>query len=369
MKASVVVGLGFGDEGKGLMTDYLCANSTEPTLVVRFSGGQQAGHNVVIGEKSHIHASYCSGALRGLPSYISQYCTFYPPNIERERDILGPKGGNTGELYIHPHAMLTTPYDVAFNRLREFMVQHSTCGMGVGATMHRNLTTPYKLYAIDMQYPDILKRKLEGIRKYYNDKILQEFDMIDRKSRNIYYGTCDTELEFFEDLFPYTIRDYAFVKENFQHIIFEGSQGILLDMDHGVFPNVTYGHTSSRNAVEICNSLNIKHVSKYLMTRCYTTRHGKGWMPNTPEINLVGNEKETNFTNEWQGSLKVRELDYDLLKYAINVDKGYMPGESYIVVTCLDQRPDFLFDKSKFHLDHRFLGSYGPKAKDVKELK
>ena len=69
MKAQIVVGLGFGDEGKGITTDYLCSQNAN-SLVVRFSGGQQCGHNVCLGELSHVHSNFGSGTLRGVPSFF-----------------------------------------------------------------------------------------------------------------------------------------------------------------------------------------------------------------------------------------------------------------------------------------------------------
>src|SRR5882672_8512401 len=135
MKAHIILGLGWGDEGKGFMTDYLC-NEFANSVVVRFSGGPQAGHNVVIGDKSHVHASFGSGTLRGKVSMFSEHTTFYPPNMAREYDILRNHCSPT--LYIHPLAKLTTPYDVAFGRVRELALGHGSCGIGVGATMYRN---------------------------------------------------------------------------------------------------------------------------------------------------------------------------------------------------------------------------------------
>ena len=85
--AKIVVGLAFGDEGKGLTTDYLCAQYPN-SLVVRFSGGQQCGHQVAIGDQRHIHASFASGTLRGLPSYFTEHCCFYPVTLLEEYKLL-----------------------------------------------------------------------------------------------------------------------------------------------------------------------------------------------------------------------------------------------------------------------------------------
>ena len=94
MKGFVVLGTTFGDEGKGLTTDYLC-KQYEDSIVVRFSGGQQAGHNVQIGDKRHIHSNFGAGTLRGVPSYFSEHTTFYPVTMMREAEKLKKEFGIT----------------------------------------------------------------------------------------------------------------------------------------------------------------------------------------------------------------------------------------------------------------------------------
>src|SRR5262245_8541204 len=77
-KAFIIVGLGFGDEGKGLATDYFCSRHKN-ALVIRFNGGQQAGHTVFFKSgRKHIFSNFGAGSLRGVPTYWSKYCTFSP---------------------------------------------------------------------------------------------------------------------------------------------------------------------------------------------------------------------------------------------------------------------------------------------------
>ena len=167
MKAQIVVGLGFGDEGKGITTDHLCSQS-ENSLVVRFSGGQQCGHNVCIGDKQHVHSNFGSGTLRGVPSFFSEHCTIYPNTMFEELKVLNEQSVNP-ILYIHPLAKITTPYDVLANRILETKNNHGSCGLGIGATMKRDLAG-YKLLAIDLNNPVIFNQKLNEIRKYYDAK-------------------------------------------------------------------------------------------------------------------------------------------------------------------------------------------------------
>ncbi|KMQ66640.1 adenylosuccinate synthetase [Chryseobacterium angstadtii] len=351
-KAQIVIGLGFGDEGKGITTDFL-AQQNPDSVVIRFSGGQQAAHTVMMEGKKHIHSSFASGSLRGLPSYFSEHCTIHPVFLINEKKELMAKNGNT-ELHIHPLAKVTTPFDVWQNRTNRKNLEHGTCGKGVGATMKRH-ESPYKLFAADLIAPrGMLIEKLKGISYYYgftDEDQLKEMlsDFLDAV-----------------DQIDWKIDNYEYLN-SFENLIFEGSQGILLDMDHGVFPNVTYANTTSKNAYEICKQLNIEDIEMYYVTRNYSTRHGSGWMSSEKELMLKNNEEETCIFNEYQKELRFGELDYDLLNYALVLDGAY--GEASrknLVITCLDQWDEqFKIENVKIKFD-KVYGSYSPFSKDFK---
>lgn len=353
-KAQIVIGLGFGDEGKGITTDFLSHQNPE-SIVIRFSGGQQAAHTVMIDGKKHVHSSFASGALRGLPSYYSEHCTIHPTFLFNEREELKEQKGNI-ELHIHPLAKITTPFDVWQNRKNTKNLEHGTCGKGVGATMKRH-ESPYKLFAIDLIAPrQMLIEKLKGIAYYYGfiDGIQIEEELED-------FLQAIKEIN-------WKISDYNYLK-SFENLIFEGSQGILLDMDHGVFPNVTYANTTSKNAYEICKYLNIQDIEMYYVTRNYSTRHGSGWMSNEKEMHLKNNEEETCVFNEYQKELRFGNLDYDLLNYALQLDAAYtFSTKKNLVVTCLDQTENsFQLGKLKTKFE-KIYGSYSPFSKDFKQL-
>lgn len=352
--AQIVIGLGFGDEGKGITTDFL-ASQHQDAIVIRFSGGQQAAHTVMIDDRKHVHSSFASGALRGLPSYFTEHCTIHPTFLFNESEELKAKNGNT-ELYIHPLAKVTTPFDVWQNRTNTRNLEHGTCGKGIGATMKRN-EGPYKLFAIDLIAPrEMLMEKLKGIAYYYG--------FMDEEQIN---EELHAFLEFIDQI-DWKIVDYSYLK-SFDHLIFEGSQGVLLDMDHGVFPNVTYAHTTSRNAYEVCKKIGIEEIEMYYVTRSYATRHGNGWMSNEREMILKNNEEETCTFNEYQKDLRFGDLDYNLLNYALKLDGAY--GEATrknLVITCLDQI-EGKFDFSQLDMGFDAIyGSYSPDSKDIEKL-
>ncbi|MBX7169776.1 MAG: adenylosuccinate synthetase [Pyrinomonadaceae bacterium] len=358
MNAQIVVGLGFGDEGKGIATDYLCSQN-ENSLVVRFSGGQQCGHNVCMGEKSHVHSNFGSGTLRGVPSFFTEHCTFYPVTMFNELLVLKKKNVSP-KISLHPLTKLTTPFDVIANRVLERKNNHGSCGLGIGTTMKRD-ERGYKLFAADLENIKLLKIKFEEIRKYYktiDDLTKNDQDWLEEELENFYA---------FLPHLPIDIDDYNLLK-SFPNLIFEGSQGIMLDQNHGIFPHVTFANTTSKNAIELCEKLGIKNREVFYVTRCYSTRHGYGWMPNEEKIELNNNEAEINVFNEHQKDFRIGEIDYGLLNYALKVDGIYSNDcERNLVVTCLDQRENFQFDYSKLQI--KFKEIYESRSPDSIQIK
>lgn len=364
MTTKNVIGLCWGDEGKGITTDFLCQKNDKSKIVVRFSGGQQAGHNVVIDGVNHVHSNYGSGTLRGVPSYFSEYCTIYPLTMWREKMTLVHKNV-TPKLILHPLAMVTTPFDVVYNRMTERKLCHGSCGLGISATIKRNENTGYKLYAIDLGNQDLLFPKLHNIFEYYKSLF------IDPTEKEEFIKESLAEFGLFKDAIEdlyFDIQSYDYLKK-FDEIIFEGSQGILLDMNHGTFPNVTHANTTSKNVIEICEKNGFPYPEIYYVTRCYQTRHGNGWMSNDTEITLINNHHEINVFNEWQKEFKVSEIDYDLLNYSLEIDKIYSSSSKFLsknlVVTCLDQRPDFVFRPDKLRTKfNEVYYSYSPESRN-----
>lgn len=339
MKSQIVIGLGFGDEGKGLTTNYLCHQSNKP-LVIRFSGGHQAGHTVVLEDGTrHVFSSFGAGTLNGVPGYWSRFCTIYPLGLFNELASLLEKGIEP-ILYVDALTLVTTPYDVFYNRNTEKINQHGSCGLGFGATVTRDKRSPYKLYAQDLFYPTVLKQKLNAIKKYYQDKTNSDY------SDKALSEMMDIYMKMLNDILPYItiVHEKEFftrtiIEKGFSNLIFEGSQGILLDMDYGFFPNVTYANTTSKNALELINEYQLGETEIYYITRAYQTRHGNGFISNASlNLDYSPNPNETNKYNPWQGHQRSTPLDMDMLSYALNCDANYSFGlKKNLVVTCLDQ--------------------------------
>lgn len=336
MKTKIILGLGYGDEGKGLTTDFLCQQSKQP-LVIRFSGGHQAGHTVVTEEgERHVFSSFGAGSLRGIPTYWSSFCTLSPINYLNEWLALEALG-HPPTLFVDALAPITTPYDVFFNRHTEKKNQHGSCGLGFGATIARQLT-PYKLYAQDLRYPRVVEQKLKAIEQYYRN-LGQDYFMNEAFIEQL--GLFQQAAEDIMDTFS-LVREKTFFsnsKERYYDLLFEGSQGILLDMDFGFFPNVTRAATTSRNAFSLINRNHLPMPELFYITRAYQTRHGNGFLSNEQfPLHYTPNPQETNQYNPWQGHQRCSILDLDMISYALASDSNYSgKAKKHLVVTCLDQ--------------------------------
>ena len=336
MKTACVIGLGFGDEGKGATTDALARRSERP-LVIRFSGGHQDGHTVPDpAGRHHVFSNFGAGTLAGAPTYWSSYCTFHPPGFARERDALSVMNVEP-RLFVDGRCPVTTPYDLLHNRRVERKVQHGSCGLGFGATVERH-EGPHKIHVADLLDDFVLEQKLKSVMLYYARKgarfdpailgpALEEFHASVGSVRR--HLRIVTERSFFDG-----------IDQVFTDLIFEGSQGILLDQEFGYFPHVTRAFTTTRNALLLCERYGLPLPRVYYVTRCYQTRHGAGPLTNenSPAPALRPTPEETNVYNPWQGNQRRTLLDLDQLRYALSCDAHYSALlDQALVITCLDQ--------------------------------
>lgn len=376
-KLSVVLDLGFGDSGKGVTVDFLAAQAPpERSLVVRFSGGHQVSHTVALDGFRHTFSNFGAGSLRGVPTYYSEHTTFFPPALLLEYELLR---AYKPRVFAHPLALLTTPFDIAYNRAQEKKQQHGSCGVGFGTTIRRNLESPVKLFIKDMYSPWAFEQRLRAVGTYYEEQLRLQ-------------GDKDLTAAYREELDGLDLRDFmALCAESrsrielrlpdtlfgaYEHLIFEGSQGILLDQEHGFFPHVTPSYTTSKNALEILTQAGYgqEKVTIFYVTRCYQTRHGNGPMSRREAVSLIRNEAEANTYNTFQGHFRTAELDAELLNYALRTDSAYHAGtepKKNLVITCLDQRPDFepdsLLDKLRTNFEAVY-GSYGAESRFFRSL-
>jgi adenylosuccinate synthase len=320
MKNHVVIGLGFGDEGKGTTVSYLCDKLSKP-LVIRFSGGHQAGHTVVRNGVHHVFSNFGSGTLQNKQTYWSKYCTIDPIGIENEFNCL-LKDKISPILYIDEKCPITTPWDKNYNRIRESERKHGSCGIGYAATIEREEFF-YSLTYGDLFYRDIFLEKLNLLKNNYYKYTK---DMISLDEELLFIQVCD-------NIKNYTFKSFG-IPKGYNNYIFEGSQGLLLDQHFGFFPHVTRSNTGLKNVVEMIG----ENLNLYLVTRAYQTRHGNGFMSNVNLSHKIKyNENETNVTNKYQGEFRRTLLDVSLLEYAINKDEYIRKNKNKnLIITCLD---------------------------------
>jgi len=342
MTKIAVIGLGFGDEGKGMVTGSLANHFNNP-LVVRYSGGHQAGHTVVHGGVKHVFSNLGSGTLQGVPTYWSDECTVDPVGICNELAALSKELHGEMEdvkLFLNRKAPVTTPYDMEFNRQHEKDMMHGTCGVGFGMTLQREEENVHFLVE-DLFNPTILKIKLEIIKRHYGFVILREpgrdLDAVGKFMSAIRHlqSWIDDHIVELVNRIP---------AAGFSNIIYEGSQGLLLDQGIGFFPHVTRSHVGSRGLVK--SGFKVDEI--YYVTRAYQTRHGEGPMTNEDHLLKLTNwEEETNQTHEWQGEFRRTVLDLDLLIYALKHDRRFNATvNKSLVITCLDQMTEWKFTRN-----------------------
>jgi len=334
MKCHAVIGAQFGDEGKGKAVSHFCSELPNP-LVIRFSGGQQAGHRVQLKNGlSHVHSNFGSGTLQGEQSYFNNTCTIDPFGIRNEYSVLESKG-ITPTLFIDDFCPVTTVFDKSENEKFDKLNKHGSCRVGVGQTYQREEDN-YSLLFMDLFYPSVVKKKLRLIVENY-----YKYDI-----NMLQVQQCIKE---FEDDCEWLVNCNSIYRGNeicitdYENIIFEGSQGLLLDQRIGFFPHVSRGNFGLETVKIFLNDM-LGVLSVSLVTRAYQTRHGNGPMTNEDMPHtIMPNPYEENPDDGAQGKFRIAPLDLDLLTYAI--DTQYILGEienKELIVTCLDCLNDYV---------------------------
>lgn len=295
MEVKIVLGHTFGDEGKGVTVQWLCKKAIEEgkkPLVVRFSGGPQAAHTIFNGGIEHICSSFGSGVLLGVSTMYTPQVYVDPICLMNEYRVLEEKGVSP-KLLLNEECRIITPYDVLAGRYNSKVLSDGTCGKGIYPTFKRYMRawSPRKYTIKDAEL--ILKYTAS----YYKTMRVPEYDDMFKKA-------C---LEMLTDVFT----DKRPIQK-YDVVIFEGSQGLLLDMDNGFYPHVT----PSKVGLNGIDGHMLRNAEVYLVTRTYTTRHGNGYEPKVLcSLDLKG-KHETNVTNEFQGDFKIGALEVGLLNKA-----------------------------------------------------
>lgn len=340
MRARAVIGANFGDEGKGLMTDYLCATEGAG-MVVRFNGGAQAGHTVVspAGDR-HVFHHFGSGTLAGVPTFLSQFFVCNPLVALAEADQLLDLNYRP-VLYAHPNCLVSTFADMIINQRKEQTrgdKRHGSVGMGFNETINRSSIPELKITMSDLWNNIPLEDRLSQIcNKYAHFRTGLAIELPDAMISNF----IKLSQKFADSVNPLGISQCA-------DPVFEGAQGLLLDQDNKEFyPHLTRSNTGMKNVRILCDQANIKNVDIYYVSRTYMTRHGAGPMPN--EDASMKYEDNTNLPHQFQGNLRFAPLVAGELRKRCEADAG-TPKYNLVLTHCDQFAPHTAAD----------LYAYGP---------
>ena len=343
---TAIVGANFGDEGKGLMTDWFAAQDPARTLVVRANGGAQAGHTVVTPQgRRHVFSHVGSGAMSGAPTLLSRFFVSNPLLLDKEWPDLAELAPR---LLVDPRSLVTTPFDMLINQLVERVRgggRHGSCGLGFNETIERSLQAEFRLEAGALDDPDHLRHLLEDIRWDHVPRRLDALGVApDARFREL-LGSRALQAAFLAACARFRQRSKSLpdteAMHRFDHVLFEGAQGLLLDEAHPWFPHVTRSKTGLHNVATLMRAGGLAALRAVYVTRWYLTRHGAGPFPTeVAERPAPAITDSTNIPNDWQGSLRFGLLDLEGLARALRQDLAQPLGvavDPCLALTCLDQ--------------------------------
>lgn len=350
--ARAVIGANFGDEGKGLVTDYLAAQGAG--IVVRYNGGAQAGHTVVTPDgMRHVFAHFGAGTLAGVPTFLSQFFVCNPimffPELEKLINLrVEPV------IYAHPACKVTTFADMIINQRKEDArgdKRHGSVGLGFAETLNRSQIPELAITMGDLWNGIKLEDKLAQICAKYTQfrtgySISKPEAMI-----HSFMTRCEKMAEVVRPLGIQQCPDP----------IFEGAQGLLLDQNNKEFyPHLTRSNTGMQNIRTLCAQGGFDNIEPYYVSRTYLTRHGAGPLPG--ENKKLKYRDDTNLDHAYQGSIRFAPLDFRKLTDRVLEDSGDMAKNVKMVFTHCDQ----LDVVSGFDGD---LRSYGETRNDIEAMK
>lgn len=329
-----LLGLGFGDCGKGLFTDHLCGQWQAHT-VVRFNGGAQAGHNVVLADgRHHTFSQFGAGSFHaGVATVLASPVVVHPTALRVEEEALRRVGVNDAfpRLLIDARCRVTTPFHQAAGRLREWArgaAAHGSCGVGVGETVRQALAAPDDALRYgDLLLPARALAKLEAsriaLRREFTDatpphaEAAQELALLDDAS--LARRWLDAAMPCLRQSPPASADAIGERLARPGTVLLEGAQGVLLDEWRGFHPHTTWSSISTAAVEAVLRDVGVAASVQHLgVLRSYLTRHGPGPLP-THDGELDARLAEPHNADEgWQGLFRRGHPDAVLLRYALD---------------------------------------------------
>lgn len=293
MLNTVVVGAQWGDEGKAKITDLL---ANEADIIIRWQGGCNAGHTVVVNNKTYKFHLVPSGVLyKNKICIIGAGTVIHPDSLENEINTLIADGVNLSGLKIHPLASITMPYHIDIDGISEQNASKNskigTTKKGIGPT-YTDKIGRFGLKIQDLYDEEFLSTRLDTILEIKNP-MLKEIYKTKEYSKEDLMSYCKKYAEFFK---PYVFEDwqsyYETIKKENKTVLFEGAQGIMLDIDWGTYPYVTSSNPIGGGAA-VGTGLGVKMIDDIIgISKAYITRVGEG--PFVTELtNEIGKSIQT----------------------------------------------------------------------------
>ena len=305
MKASIVIGANYGDEGKGTVVARLTRDS-ENVLNVLTNGGSQRGHSILTKDGSMTFQHFGSGTYHGADNYYSPWYILNPMQFVKEYAelIVKPK-----HIYRDRRCRWSTPYDVMANLIdEELQGRKASCGMGIWMTIQRCNHMPIMLFGDFIAQPDKQLSYLDRVKAYYERTMT-----IPEKWKDIWNSDV-LKQHFIKDcmLLDALTKEADLVTLKYDNIIFENGQGLLLSDTGKDTADTTPSNTGISYALKMAREIGVDDITAHYVTRPYLTRHGDGEMlcaNNRTEISKDILEDRTNHYNDHQGEFRYGLLD------------------------------------------------------------
>jgi adenylosuccinate synthase len=280
MPTKIALGAQWGDEGKAKVVDYL---TLEADIVVRYQGGANAGHTVVVGDTEFVFHMIPSGIMhQDKACVVGNGVVVDPEALLSEIDDLKEKGFScAGRLFISQSAHVVMPYHKALDKAGEDSkagVTIGTTGRGIGPAYRDKVERTFGIRVMDLLNTDTLSEKLHASINAKNEILTKIYGIEALEAAPI----IDTYAAYGERMRPY-VRDISlYLNEEIDkghNLLFEGAQGTLLDVDHGTYPYVTSSNTTAGAACTGSGVGPTKIDEVIGVTKAYTTRVGNGPFP------------------------------------------------------------------------------------------
>ena len=329
-KSLIVLGSQWGDEGKGKITNYY---SERADVVVRYQGGNNAGHTIVFGGNTFKLRTIPSGVFnKNIKNILGNGMVINPKSLVKEMQVLIDAGYDCRNIYISDRAQVLFDYHVELDKINEEKLQDNKIGTTkngigpcysdkvnrIGIRMGDFVSEDFKeIYKLRLQEKNVLIKEA-GHEEINFEKSYKEYQEIADQLRPF---VCDT----IELLYQERTKGHK--------ILFEGAQGALLDVDFGSYPYVTSSNPSSGGAL-IGSGIGMNHIEEAVgIVKAYTTRVGSGAFPTEFEDEVAHyiREKAHEYGTVTKRPRRIGWLDLVALKYSANIN-----GLTGIFLTLID---------------------------------